>query len=116
MGRPKDARKIEIETVMSQAHYYADRFKTGEDYSNYSFRRSEGIPGLQCVDAIAWICYQKALEIFRKKAVHPLARVSWDDLGGHLGSRGWLYAGTIVRDNLEKSINKLMIEGKVKSY
>jgi hypothetical protein len=116
MGKPTDSRKIEIDRVMSQANYYASRFKTGEDYSNYSFRQSDDIPGLQCVDAIAWVCYQKALEIFRKTPLHPLAVASWNDFGGHLGSKGWLYAGTILRDSLEKSINKLISNGEVKRY
>ena len=46
MGRPHDDRRIEIETVMEQAQWLAGKKYVLGDYSNFSFRKSMGVPGL----------------------------------------------------------------------
>jgi hypothetical protein len=106
MGKPNDPRKKEIETAMQQADRFADRaFGRKGDFSNYSFRHRQDIPGLQCVDAVGWTCYQEALLTFSDKPMHPLAESAWKDYGGDLGPRGWLQAFTITRDNLRKWVS-----------
>ena len=92
--------------------------KNGEqaDYSNYSFRKSEGIPGLQCVDGIAWICYRFALFAMRKTPMHKFVQIGWHDLEGDRDKNGWMFAAAIRRDNLQKSIVKALADGMAMEF
>ena len=105
MGKRTDERRVEVETVMEQAQWLADKNGVPGDYRNYSFRCRKDIPGLQCVDAIGWVCYQKALFLFRRTPTKEFTEDSWLDFGGHLSEKGWLMAYTILRDKLEKLIS-----------
>jgi hypothetical protein len=116
MGGPCDDRRIEIETVMEQAQWLAGKKHVLGDYSNYSFRKSAGVPGLQCVDAICWVCYRYALQIFCKAPLPKFVEDSWRDFGGHHAEGGWLAAFTILRDKLKKSIDKSLESGKSKQF
>jgi hypothetical protein len=106
MGERNDPRRIEIETAMQQSDRYTDVFHGRKgDFSNYSFRRRTDIPGLQCVDAIGWTCYQQALLTFSDKPMHPLAKIAWRDYGGELGPQGWLQAFMIIQDKLREWVS-----------
>lgn len=116
MGGPRDERRIEIEAVMEQQQWLMEKHGEQGDYSNYSFRKSEGIPGLQCVDAIAWVCYRYALFVMRKTSMHRFVELSWNKLGGNRESDGWLFAVAIRRENLEKSITEGLADAQVLDF
>lgn len=119
-----DECREEIETVMAQAERVASEKGMAGEYVNYSFRQRKEIPGLQCVDAVAWTCYQFGQLIFRKKALHAFAQIAWDDLCSRNGpgtvagikkSSGpldWFCAGAVTRSNLEDFIQRELADGR----
>jgi hypothetical protein len=119
-----DESRYEIETVMAQAEHVASEKGVAGEYLNYSFRQRKDIPGLQCVDCIAWTCYQFGQFVFRKKPLPPLAQIVWDDLCSRNGpgtvagvkhSSGpldWFCAGAVTRSNLEQWIQKELADEK----
>lgn len=116
MGGPSDERKIEIEGVMEQQQWFMEKNGEQGDYSNYSFRKSLGIPGLQCADAIAWVCYRYALFVMCKTPMHKFAESGWDNIGGKSGLNGWVFAAAIRRENLQKSVTKGLADTKVLNF
>jgi hypothetical protein len=118
-----DECREEIETVMAQAEYVAAGKGMSGEYLNYSFRQRKEIPGLQCVDYIAWTTYQFGKLVFRQKPLPPFAQIAWDDLCSRNGpgaipgvkkSSGpmdWFCAGTVTRNNLEEWIKKELADG-----
>jgi len=100
--------KTEIENAMERAEdSFIEEGLGLEFFLNYSFRKSKGIPGLQCVDAISWVCYQLALHVFRDKPMHPYAEIGWNDFEGDSGPEGWLRAVAIKREDLQKWFEEL---------
>lgn len=66
VGGPKDKRQKEIRKVMERwEHLCIEQLGRKGDYLSYSFRHREDFAGLQCVDSIAWCCYQVALHQFK---------------------------------------------------
>jgi Protein of unknown function (DUF3800) len=116
MGGPSDKRRREVETVMEQAQWLSERRKVPGDYSNYGFRKSTDIPGLQCVDAVAWVSYRYALYVFCKTPLPKFALESWEDFGGPKGESGWLSALTIMRDKLQNTVDMSIKTGKTKEF
>lgn len=116
MGGPRDPKRREVETVMEQAQWMADRKITLGNYENYGFRQSAGIPGLQCVDAIAWVSYRYAQHIFCKTPLPDMALEAWRYFEGPRAEAGWLFAVTILRDKLQKTIDKTLETGKAERY
>jgi hypothetical protein len=112
MGKPKGERRIEIEDVMQYAGWLARKAGVTGDYLNYEFRSSKDTPGLQCTDAISWVCYQKSLSLFRGIPTHPFSEIGWTDFGGPLAEHGWLAASTILRDNLQRMITREIADGR----
>src|SRR6266404_6209239 len=105
MERREPARK-EIEQVMDQMQFMADREGLPRNYQDPHFRKSDDIPPLQCVDAIAWVSYKYAQRVFRKDR-GPFKRFiaeSLREFGIHKGKNGWLLAKTLTKDKLEKGI------------
>jgi hypothetical protein len=113
---PRDQKRNEVEIIMEQMQWISERSGIAGDYKNHTFRKSDNTPGLQCVDAISWVCYRYADFLFSKKPLHEFAAVSWHDFQGDLGEEGWLVATTIVREKLEKSIKKALEEGKATKF
>jgi len=110
----RDRRRKEIEIVMDQMQFLADKNKlAGSYYPN--FRKSSGIPALQCVDAIAWVCYQYSLLIFRKIPLKRFVSEAWHDFDGHLGN-GWLRAAVMPREKLQKAVQKAIADGKAMDF
>jgi hypothetical protein len=116
MGGPRDDRRIEIETLMEQQQWLMNKNGEEGDYLNYTFQKSEGIPGLQCVDGIGWVCYRFALFAMRKTPLHKFAQVGWHDLEGDRGKNGWMHAVAIRRENLQKSITKALADGTAMEF
>lgn len=118
-----DERREEIDTVMAQAEYVASQKGLAEEYTNYSFRKRQEIPGLQCVDSVAWTCYQFGLLTFRKKPLPVLGEIAWDDFCSRNGpgsiasvkhSSGpldWFCAAAVTRANLEDWIHRELADG-----
>jgi hypothetical protein len=99
--------RTEVESAMKRAEESAIEDGRAGDYSNYSFRKSKNVPGLECIDAISWVCYQYALYAIRDKPPHEFATVGWQDFGGHVDG-GWLKAVTITRASLQDWINRAL--------
>jgi hypothetical protein len=108
----KDPRRKEIETVMALYESIAAEAKHAGDYVNYGFRRSQDLAGLQCVDAISWVCYRVSLRNFQLKALHPLAV----DPEKEFHKENWLHLLTVTRENLQEWISKEMIDPKALEY
>lgn len=102
MGEPKDERRKEIEDVMKQSADFSKELGKDGDYENYSFRKRIGIPGLQCVDAIGWVCYQYALGRFYESPLHEFVEPAWNYFEGDRGPTGWLRAITFKKEALQK--------------
>lgn len=105
MERRVEARG-EIEDIMDEMQFAAKKQGICGDYARLFFRKSDGIPGLQCVDAVSWISYQYALHIYRKNPLRQFVPESWKEFEGDHHFDGWLRAATIRRENLEKSIEQ----------
>lgn len=113
--RHHPARK-EIEDTMDQMQFVGEQQGAIGDYSDPHFRKSNDIPGLQCVDAVSWISYQYAVHLYRRTPLKKFVSESWKEFGGHLGSDGWLRALTIRRVNLERSTKKAASDGKAMKF
>lgn len=101
-----DPRRVEMETVLEQAAKSAKDAGLEREYDNYSFRHRQDVPGLQCVDLVAWTCYQRGLAAFRNKPLSAFAAKAWQDFNqrnvtGVAGPLEWLTAFTVSRDNLK---------------
>lgn len=107
MERNNPARK-EIEGVMDLMQFVSEKNGTPEDYSDPHFRKSVGIPGLQCVDAISWVSYQYAVYLYRKTPLKRFVPEAWQEFGGNSAISGWLQALTVRRKNLEHSVKQIV--------
>jgi Protein of unknown function (DUF3800) len=105
MGGPNEPERIEIEQVMAQMEAIAHLDSRSGEYTNYAFRRSKDIPGLQCADAISWICYRRSLSQYWNKPIPPLADEGWQFC------KAWLRVVHITRENLKEAIDKEMADG-----
>jgi hypothetical protein len=113
--KPSDECRKEIEIIMEQAEWEAMQLGRDGEFKNFSFRLRRQIPGLQCVDCAAWTTYQFGLLAFRKKPLHPFARIAWDDFcsrNKHNGPDDWFSAVTVTRANLERWIKSEIKEGR----
>ena len=115
MQRHNPSRK-EIEIIMDQLQFVAEREGLVGLYSEPVFRKSDGIPGLQCVDAIAWVCYQYSLLVFKGIPLKKFVEESWHDFGGHLSFEGWLHAFTMRREQLKRSIERAIADGRALQF
>lgn len=79
MGGPKDARYRAVRTIMEQGESLAIEANRAGDYTAYSFRHQKDFAGLQCVDPIAWSCYQVALEQFKGTPPKPFAKPTFSE-------------------------------------
>ena len=108
---PKTQRvaRNEIETVMAQAE---DQWGKGKGrYTNYSFRRRQDLPALQCVDALAWTCYQRALFAHFDVPIKQIAVDSWNDYYRHMNGN-WLGAMYMTKDQLKNWMEREAQDGR----
>jgi hypothetical protein len=103
--------KDEIDTVMAQAEQEACEVGRAGRYTNYSFRRRQDIPALQCTDALAWACYRFALFAHLKTPLNKIAKDSFNDYNKHQ-SGTWLHAAGVTKANLEKWVTAEIKDGK----
>ncbi|HVB98563.1 MAG TPA: hypothetical protein VNJ12_04430 [Candidatus Dormibacteraeota bacterium] len=102
--------KADIEAAMERAEGAAAEAGVPGGYTNYSFRKSKEIPGLQCVDTISWVCYQLAQFALRDKPMHEFATVGWEAFEGDRAEKGWLRAVTILPGDLRKWVEQVMAD------
>jgi hypothetical protein len=98
--KPTDSARREIEKVIAQSEDMSGN--TGE-FSNYSFRCRDKIPGLQCADILAWTSYQSSLLVFFGKPLASDANIAWNDFKEYLAGE-WRTVRTLTRANLEKLV------------
>ena len=100
----------EVHIVMAQKESDAP----GRYQGHYDFKKRCDFPGLQCVDLIAWSCYQLSLFAFFQKPMHKLAERTFWNLERHQKPQnephGWLMAVTQERDQLQRWVNKETID------
>ena len=115
MGEPrKNSRRREIEDLMDQAEQEAKSQGRAGEFEHWTFRRAEELPGLQCVDALAWTVYQAGLLAFEKRPFLPESRLSWDDFQDHFGGRFGLHI-TVKRENLQAWVTEEVADGRSSS-
>jgi len=103
--------KDEIDTVMAQAEQEACEAGMAGRYTNYSFRRRQDIPALQCTDALAWACYRFTLFAHLKTPLNKIAEDSFNDYNKHQ-SGTWLHAAGMTKANLEKWVTAEIKDGR----
>jgi hypothetical protein len=99
---PGSEERKEVEAAMARGEEIAIDDNNLGEFTHYSFRRRQEVPGLQCADCVCWVAYRFALFAFLQTPLNEFARVGWEDFGGPLEENGWLGAITIERHHLEK--------------
>jgi hypothetical protein len=89
----------EIIDLMDQCEQEAIETGTPGQYTNWSFKRRQDIPALQCADALAWTCYQLGLFVHTQKPLTEIASECWKDYSSR-ESGNWLIANGITREQL----------------
>ena len=93
----------EIEDLMGQA----SEWHQDSQPMDYAFRERKKIPGLQCVDLIAWLTLQLGLNNFHNKPMEGLAGECIKDFENYYPSgkvpphQKWFQVPTVQRHNLE---------------
>jgi Protein of unknown function (DUF3800) len=106
----KNPRRQEIEDVMDQAEESAKETGHAGAYAHWSFRPATDVPGLQCVDALAWCVYQYGLLVYCQKPMNNKALIAWEDFTKYMGGR-WGFDVTITRKSLKEWVDKEMADG-----
>ncbi len=91
---PHEPSRKEIEGVLSR-----------REIRTYAFRSKKDIPGLQCVDQIAWACNLHARAQFFGNTPTALSETAYNDYGGPL-ENGWLRALTLRKPGLQEYVNR----------
>jgi hypothetical protein len=94
-----------------QAEHLATENGRPGRYTNYSFRRRQDVPALQCADAIAWTCYQYALLALSQIRLSQIAEECWDDYFNHR-AKDWLYAAAMTRAQLADWVKREQEQGQ----
>ncbi|MGA2887632.1 MAG: DUF3800 domain-containing protein [Terracidiphilus sp.] len=87
----------EIGIVMEQA----DSIRPGRYKGHYSFRHRQELPGLQCVDLLAWACYRYAVFAYDSTPLTELAEKSFWDFENFNDGK-WMYAVVQKKEDLER--------------
>ena len=97
--------RLRVDAVMSQLS------ETIGERVNHDFKSRKEIPGLQCVDFLAWVSLNLALDNFNQKPMHLFADDALKDLERFNGGR-WYKVATILRGDFEKWTKDEMSDGK----
>lgn len=107
-----DPARVEIQNMMEYNHRAAGERAIESDYRHVWFRDKREVPGLQCVDEIAWTCNQYALYRLGVRTYIPKrAKNSWNYYGGGI-ENGWLKAFTFKRTSLQKWVDETLRDGR----
>jgi len=115
--QPNTPPRIEVEKVMAQAEFMnCEVNERGRGrYTNYSFRLREDVPGLQCVDTLAWTCYRYALFKFHGNQLTSLQKDCWKDYVDFKNST-WLHPLTQSKLRLAEWRDGQLADGRWKSF
>jgi hypothetical protein len=108
--KPSDIKRKEVERTMEMAEDMAIFNGRPGEYKNFSFRERCDYSGLQCVDLLAWSCYQMALRAFTKKPYYSDAEIACKDFDEHMGG-AWMDTITVKREDLEDFIKRELDTG-----
>ena len=97
---PHEAKRKEIERLFAQF----ESAYPGEYKDNYQFRARKNVPGLQCVDHLAWACFGRSKYAFHNIPMLRLAESAFADLQRTPG--GWLDAMAHTREMLAMAIRE----------
>jgi len=116
---PRDPERREIEAIMEQAEHQARQAGFPGEYINYDFRHRRDHPGLQCVDALAWMFYQISQHAFLATPCHQFAESAWKDYASTIkneiaGPTDWITATSIRREDLKSWIEREKVSNKAK--
>lgn len=103
---PKADRKKrrEIEAAVEQAEEAARQAGFPGEFENFSFRRREKIPGLQCSDALAWTAFQQGLWVLCKTPLSSHAETAWADFDNAPDPR-WREMIVVRKSDLQRFAN-----------
>lgn len=91
------AAKEEIERALAQE----DSAYPGAYKGHYTFKCREDVPALQCVDLIAWSCFQMSRFIFESTPISEVAMKVLEHMGRFNGEE-WIYFYTNDRAQLKE--------------
>ena len=112
MGEKRhNTRRREIEDLMDQAEEENKEEGHASEFEHWSFRRSQDLPGLQCVDALAWSVYQFGLLAFCKIPLSKDAKTAWADFGTYLDGK-WGFDIAVTRTNLQRWVDAEIADGR----
>src|SRR5689334_19241031 len=107
------SQRHEIDTAMGQLQ------ETLNQPVYHDFRLRKDIPGLQCVDYLAWLAYQMAMDCIQHTDLHPLAKEGLMDLENFYPGRRderpakkWWQVATIRPHDLKIWADSEMASGK----
>ncbi len=93
--------KEEVERVMAQE----DSGHPGEYEGRYTFKKRKEIPALQCVDLLAWSCFQISRRTFESTPIDPIAQTALDHFARY--RRGeWIRLFTNTREQLQEIVRE----------
>lgn len=108
--KPSDPKRKEVDNIMEMSEGMASASGRAGEYKNFTFRERCDLPGLQCVDALAWTRYQIALHAFTKKDYSAIAETAAMDFDEHMGG-SWMHGITILRKDLEEFMSNEINDG-----
>jgi hypothetical protein len=113
MGRDqkKNLSRQEIVNLMDEAEEDASEKGLAGEYANWAFGDRRCIPGLQCVDVLAWTSYQFGLQAYRNKPMVADARIAWADFI-KCGDGNWLFPIVIKKEHLKKWVASEIADGR----
>ena len=97
--------RLRVDAVMNQLS------ETIGERVYHDFKSRKDIPGLQCVDFLAWISSNLALDNFNQKPMHLFADDALKDLE-RFNHATWYKVATILRGDFEKWTREEMADGK----
>lgn len=99
--------RAEIELVMNNG----EEMHPGDFSGRYSFRNRRQVPALQCADLFAWTCYQRSLQAFTGKPLHPIAEKCWNEFGSW-GDDKWCGAWVATKKSLVEWVARVRADPK----
>jgi Protein of unknown function (DUF3800) len=97
-------KKREIEAAIDQAEEAATQNGFAGEFKNYGFGSREGIPGLQCSDALAWTAFHQANWVLHKKPLSTYAQTAWADFDA-TSDPNWREMLVITKPELQRFAN-----------
>lgn len=112
---PHDQKRKEIEAVISQSAAAARQAGYEGEFRHFGFHKAPLLPGLQCVDLVAWISYRFALYAYFSEELPDEAQIGWKDIATY--RKGRWFTGVTIRDSqLRKFVEAEKRTGHAKNW